>query len=91
MATPAKVAVRKLSSLAPWALRRGCPPACHSFLADLMAKKPPGTTSMQGFKHRHGCAISYAIEQVRSKPSTPVDDPGTFQYQPAEAITGKTR
>eukprot|EP00628_Pelagophyceae_sp_CCMP2097_P003616 CAMPEP_0184083562 /NCGR_PEP_ID=MMETSP0974-20121125/3769_1 /TAXON_ID=483370 /ORGANISM="non described non described, Strain CCMP2097" /LENGTH=398 /DNA_ID=CAMNT_0026386239 /DNA_START=152 /DNA_END=1347 /DNA_ORIENTATION=- len=87
--TTAKAAVKKLKALAPWALARGCPPACHSGLRDLMAKKQPGA-SMQGFKHRHGCAISYAIEQVRSKPSTPVDDPGTFQYQPAEAITGKT-
>jgi hypothetical protein len=92
----ASKAVRKLSSSAQWAVERGCPPNCHSFLRNIHEKqrskpfdnKPPTNV---GFKHQPGCAIKYAVEKIRQAPSQEVADPGTFTYTPSKAIIGRSR
>ncbi|KAJ1444432.1 hypothetical protein M885DRAFT_627132 [Pelagophyceae sp. CCMP2097] len=71
----AGAAVKKLRRLASWAVEHGCPSGCHSFLATVSSGKPAGSTSLAGFKHQHGCAIKYAIEQIRGS-SSAVSDPG---------------
>lgn len=83
-------AQKKLESLAPWALACGCPDSCHSFKAQVIAKKPDSDKSMRGFKHQKGCAVGYAINAIRHAPSTRVEDPGTFKYTSKGPVLGRT-
>jgi hypothetical protein len=93
---PAKKAVRKLPTSARWAVERGCPPNCHSFLNNIHKKQLSKSFDNKaptnvGFKHQHGCAIKYAIEKIRQAPSQEVADPGTFTYTLSKAIIGRSR
>jgi len=86
----AGAAVKKLRRLASWAVERGCPSGCHNFLDTVSKGKPTGCTSVAGFKHQHGCAIKYAIGEIRRSSST-VSDPGGYTYSFRGAILGKMR
>ena len=83
-------AQKKLTSLASWAVKRGCPDSCHAYLKQVRSKKGDSDQTMRGFKHQKGCAVAYAIDAIRHAPSKRVEDPGTFKYASKGPVLGRT-